>query len=381
MVSKAFWPLLCCLIFENIQASENYYPLMTIIREISASSFLVEPGIPKFTYHPSNLYDENLNTAWLEGSAYGGIGEFVEFEFFTPVKFSSICISNGYCDSTHFFSQYGRVRQFEILINSRKRRVIRLEDRPEAQEFKLGADLVSKIRLTIKAIYPGVADKHAACSELTIRAELSDKQRPVLKQAEIDVINVKLNEGSSYSNDTERLFSQLTPIQLEALLLKEYPQLDGAGNDDRMYSFVRNALINSLLVPVLLKSIYQHQMSLFLSESSNEDTYIDVARIIWKTSPVGLPLVYYSGRGFYNTYYDMLERGDTRIVPKYLEIIKNEGIWHEFCCQKMPNEILLSQWDTYTQSYLQDFLNREQLNGEVRAELQKALDSMAQKHR
>ena len=72
------------ILFSHVTfASKLTIPQVCLVSKVSASSYLFESKYPKLSYHPVNLLDNNINTAWFEGRKGDGIGEFVEFEFFT----------------------------------------------------------------------------------------------------------------------------------------------------------------------------------------------------------------------------------------------------------------------------------------------------------
>jgi hypothetical protein len=59
-----------------------------------ASSTLAPQG--KMKYLANNVCDDNPNTAWVEGNADYGIGEYIEFKEWGPMGDGTISILNGY---------------------------------------------------------------------------------------------------------------------------------------------------------------------------------------------------------------------------------------------------------------------------------------------
>ncbi|OCL26598.1 hypothetical protein U472_11480 [Orenia metallireducens] len=128
------------------------------------------------------------------------------------------------------------------------------------------------------------------------------------------------------------------------------------------------------MLPPVLKVIYDRSdRGLFVSESNREDPYVSAIRSLLNDNLVALPLMKHSGLDYYTTYYNILDLGDTRIIPQYIDKLIETGIWHEFSCNLMPNEILIKEKDRYTEKIIEKYLNKRSMSKQVRGELRKVL--------
>ena len=115
---------------------------------------------------------------------------------------------------------------------------------------------------------------------------------------------------------------------------------------------------------------------LLISESKSEDAYAATALACFNKGVVAIPLMKRSNLGHYESYYYLLEAGETRIIPQYLDKLIETGIWHEATCSMMPSEILVKQKDNYTKRMIEQYLREREMSESVRRELEKALSGM-----
>lgn len=134
-----------------------------------ASSFLPAQG--RMNYVPGNCHDLQYNTAWVEGKADDGIGEWIEYTFPThnpPLQ--QIIIVNGYVRTMKTWTENSRVKDLELSINGRRYAMLHLEDVYASQTFDVddietgGRPLT--LRFTIRSVYPGTKYKDTAISEI-----------------------------------------------------------------------------------------------------------------------------------------------------------------------------------------------------------------------
>lgn len=370
---------------ERVEAA---YPLMVLVKNIVASSSLRENNASRYAYHVTNLYDDEVNTAWFEGVGGEGVGEYVEMTFFTPIDVSSVSIANGYGKSSAAFTNNARVKALAITANN-KTTVLNLQDNPHTHRYALDLKQVDKIRLTIQAVYPGEKYKDTGLSEIALAGGLSTQPPTRVSLKKISQLYEIYYSGVSYDSHINEVFSKFTPGQVEAFLSKEFDShLDGVGNDDRMGVISTNLIANPVLIPSLLKSALEAHPSIFYSESSSADTSAMLAQLVWGDNVSGVPFVKKKMKGNYASYYWLLDKGDTRVLPQYLQMIAATGIWHDFCCDLMPSEILVAQADPYSMTLLSNFLDSPALDdvrdveakeGEVYEALSKALAGMKNK--
>lgn len=355
------------------QKYSDVFPLMTLVEKIDASSYLKEKDAARFAYHPINLYDENNSTAWFEGVDGNGEGEYVEFSFFTPINISEISLHNGYSKSKKLFDNNGRVKQLEILINDEISQTIELEDVIDVQHFKLSYAGVISLRLTIIDVFSGVKYSDTGMSEINIDATIAHSKNESISWDKMNEIYNFYSTNVDYSGKYKKDFHQMTPEQLNWLLANNYSSLDGGGNDDRVLIMTKMIANNRLLVPVLLKSIYEKKQAYFFSESTDYDSYFDITSILWDNHPESIPLLIHSKNNNYSSIYHLLLLGDTRLISEYIDILTSEGIWHEFCCDLMPNQIITISKDGFVRKYLEDIINNQNnYPSEVYSELKKA---------
>ncbi len=61
------------------------------------------------TYGPANMFDDRLDTAWVEGADGDGIGERFTVKFDTVTAINGVSLLNGYHKSNELFHKNGRV--------------------------------------------------------------------------------------------------------------------------------------------------------------------------------------------------------------------------------------------------------------------------------
>lgn len=141
---------------------------------LKASSTLAPQG--KFNYKVSNMGDNDPTTAWVEGHADYGIGEYVEFNDLGIGHDSEVNILNGYQASRSSWENNSRVKQLKFSLGGKDYFILELADAMGTQSFALPKDFDqaltkangkgAKIRITIMDVYPGLKWKDTAISEI-----------------------------------------------------------------------------------------------------------------------------------------------------------------------------------------------------------------------
>ncbi len=126
-----------------------------------ASSTLAPQG--KMKYLANNVCDDNPNTAWVEGNADYGIGEYIEFKEWGPMGDGTISILNGYQSSKASWENNSRVKKFKVTVNGKDYCTLELSDVMGIQSFVL-PNKSGTIRFTIMEVYPGLKWKDTAIS-------------------------------------------------------------------------------------------------------------------------------------------------------------------------------------------------------------------------
>ncbi|MBW1296132.1 NADase-type glycan-binding domain-containing protein [Aquimarina litoralis] len=369
------------------------YPLFALVKNVKASSFLKSSNLPRFSYHPTNLYDRSLNSAWFEGVEGDGIGEYFEINFFTPINIYSITLSNGYGKSKSLFQKNGAVKELEVLTDGyHKPKTLMLQNTLEAQQLELYFENVTTIRFTIRSVYPGTKYQDTGISEITLESQLSTDLDEGISQTEFDSLYkyYEVYQHGDYDNPKHDMIHNLSPYQFNQFLSMAFDEpYSNADMGDRLHLITEEVLRNSSLIPVFLNIATKKNKSVFY-EYANRDPYVYLTEKIWGNHPSGIPFL--RQIMFSRTYekeFHFLRMGDTRVVPRYLNLVQYEGIWHEACCEMMPSEILTLKGDWYTSLKVHRFLEKYSEMGKsddnsqdfsVFAELSKAKDSLYKRY-
>jgi hypothetical protein len=177
---------------------EGRLPLSSITK-IQASSVLKTDAINRFNYEPKNLFDNDLNTAWVEGVTGSGVGEWVEIQCANSVYVEAIGIINGYTKNEAIYNANNRIRKIRLDVefrdtwqgdtdqNGRKTVDIDLAEKQfnelnrnvQAPFISWLADYamgraVSKIRLTVLEVTGGTKYDDTCISELYLLGYVRD---------------------------------------------------------------------------------------------------------------------------------------------------------------------------------------------------------------
>ncbi|HPW19044.1 MAG TPA: hypothetical protein PLP83_11805 [Candidatus Aminicenantes bacterium] len=107
------------LVYDNSDAAFTKYvqqsrlPLSSIAKVLT-SSILKTDAVNRFNYEPKNLFDNDLNTAWVEGAAGGGVGEWVEVQLEEGVYIEAVGIINGYTKNEAIYKANNRIRKIKL---------------------------------------------------------------------------------------------------------------------------------------------------------------------------------------------------------------------------------------------------------------------------
>lgn len=153
-----------------VDSAENRYNY-TADAIINTSSFL--PPDLAGTYHGIAAIDSLPETAWVEGVAGPGIGEWIQLDFVEPITIATIGVNPGYAASDELFAANNRVKtltvQFVFPDGSTDSTILTLEDAPGVQLIDLpNPAIVRAVRLIIDDIYPGDTYDDTAIAEIEL---------------------------------------------------------------------------------------------------------------------------------------------------------------------------------------------------------------------
>ncbi|HLP13607.1 MAG TPA: hypothetical protein VK177_16860 [Flavobacteriales bacterium] len=150
--------------------------------ELKASSFLQDKS--KINYGAKMLADDKQSTAWVEGKADDGIGEWIEFNYTFDEKFSEsaegacnyqedFLIANGYQKNNTAWKENNRVKKMKMYIDGKFYADIVLLDKMGSQLLRLGfikslkkKKAKIKIKFVIAEVYKGTKYRDTAITEI-----------------------------------------------------------------------------------------------------------------------------------------------------------------------------------------------------------------------
>lgn len=143
------------------------------VEAVSAQASSEVPPSGEVTYGPANLLDGDATTAWKEGVAGDGEGEWVELRFAAAVAVTRLLVWNGYQRPGHFRDN-NRVASARLEVGDRVFTADLLDvDGPQAIDLPepVPAD---RVRLAIAAVHPGMRYEDTAISRLEVHVRPGD---------------------------------------------------------------------------------------------------------------------------------------------------------------------------------------------------------------
>jgi hypothetical protein len=146
------------------------------VSDFKASSIL--KANKDITYFAKNAHDFDIATAWVEGSADEGVGQYLEYifdmnEMQEPhhLGVTQIILANGYKKSRKAWTENSRVKTMKMYVDGKPYAILKCLDSFEFQTIDIGEIMlpqqkVMKIRFKIMEVYPGSKYKDTAITEL-----------------------------------------------------------------------------------------------------------------------------------------------------------------------------------------------------------------------
>jgi hypothetical protein len=130
---------------------------------VEASSRLSED------FAPENTRDDRVETAWVEGVAGRGVGEWIAFTF-KPQRIQYIEIFPGYGKSRELFYANHRLKRATLIFSDGTRAVAEFFDEMRTQTVALSIPVqTGSLRLIIEEVYPGEKYDDTVIAEISWR--------------------------------------------------------------------------------------------------------------------------------------------------------------------------------------------------------------------
>ena len=124
------------------------------------------------TYGPANMFDDRLDTAWVEGVDGDGIGERILIEFDSQRPVAGVAMLNGYHKSSELFARNARVAGIYISTSDGAEFEAKLDDDPGLQIRRFDRPLsLTWVAIEIAGSYAGTRYTDNAISELRVLFE------------------------------------------------------------------------------------------------------------------------------------------------------------------------------------------------------------------
>ena len=137
---------------------------------VCASSVL--PKWRDVTYGPANMFDDRLDTAWVEGVDGVGAGEQLTFIFDDDRLVSGISFLNGYHKSNDLFQKNGRITAIDVETSSGEQLTTEVADDPGEQVRTFAQPIRLKwITIRIASAVAGSKYEDTAISEMRVLFE------------------------------------------------------------------------------------------------------------------------------------------------------------------------------------------------------------------
>ena len=149
---------------DNQDSTEINYERNVYVESVLASSVLVEAQV---THFAENVFDNDISTAWVEGSNGNGIGDSLTIQFDKEYLIEEIAINAGYQKSDALYMKNSRPHKIELSFSDGTSEVHYLDDINDVQYIKLDNSVVTDVVvLTIDTVYSGTAYEDTCISEI-----------------------------------------------------------------------------------------------------------------------------------------------------------------------------------------------------------------------
>lgn len=154
----------------NNPTSEDGQSLKSAPLKIKATASSVRYAVQSNTYDPANAIDGSKGTAWIEGGAGPGWGEWLRFDFDREINLHRILILPGYFKSPEIWKRNNRISGATIYFSDGSSRLFNFPDKMERQTLDLGSIRTRWVRIELEDFYFG-KDPDTAISEVAFEWE------------------------------------------------------------------------------------------------------------------------------------------------------------------------------------------------------------------
>jgi hypothetical protein len=168
-------------LFTDLYAGDCTWYETECVHNVVASSALSSQG--SASYSAANIYDQNHETAWVEGVKGYGVGQWIEYQDIEAcsednpeheIQIDAIKILNGYAKNDKAWSENSRVKRLKVYCNGKPACILELQDSRSLQEFDVEdvlEDFLSglgknTLRFEILEVYPGTKYQDTVISEI-----------------------------------------------------------------------------------------------------------------------------------------------------------------------------------------------------------------------
>jgi hypothetical protein len=139
--------------------------------QVAASSHL--PADRYGTYFPYAAVDGSKETAWVEGAAGAGIGEWIELTFPDEIELHILRLNVGFDESADLFAKNNRIKRATLVFSNGERSTVEFADTRGFQDFSMarapGTSLkTTSIRIIIDEVYPGTKYDDTCLAEVEV---------------------------------------------------------------------------------------------------------------------------------------------------------------------------------------------------------------------
>lgn len=141
----------------------HFYTNKAVIASANATSVLHEENI---THNAGKIFDENTDTAWVEGEDGFGIGESITLNFDKAYTIDEMEIAVGYQRSSELFRKNSRPCDLKLTFSDGSTQMVVLKDNMGYQNIEFESVRTDSVKITIVSAYRGETFEDTAICEV-----------------------------------------------------------------------------------------------------------------------------------------------------------------------------------------------------------------------